>query len=60
MIYPYVLVGIVIDLLFNLGEELFPKGWPESLLALLTRYNADDTISQTIYMKNQNWRKRER
>ena len=60
MIYPYVLVGIVIDLLFNLGEELFPKGWPENLLALLTRYNADDTISQTIYMKNQNWRKRER
>ena len=44
MICPYLLVVIVIDLSFNPREELFPKGWPENFLALLLRYEADDTI----------------
>ena len=66
MIYTYLLVVIGIDLLFNPRQELFPEGWPENFLALLTRYNAEDTNLQEIktgareYVKLFKWRIRKK
>ena len=40
------------DLLYNPRQEQFPEGVPEYYLALFTRYNAEDTFSQTIYRKS--------